>query len=87
MYNMDTIFNKNFDKFQLIFDAAAIGQYVGGEISRKKPGFVSKECVINYSNFVIKWINEDPFIVIDEELIEIACLHIHSKELYKYIII
>lgn len=35
MYNMDTIFNKNFDKFQLIFDAAAIGQYVGGEISRK----------------------------------------------------
>ncbi len=79
---------KNYDMFKFIFDAAAIGQYLDGidpqNSEQQTVGFVNETCVIDYSNFKILWINEKPYIDIDNEYIPIFNLHIHSKRVYKY---
>jgi len=85
----------NFDKFNLIFDAAAIGQYLGGidpanvEINTDTIGFVNETCVIKYNNYLFEWIMVDninkPFIKICDILFPIFNLHIHSKNLVKFI--
>lgn len=85
-------YNKNFYLFNMIFDAAAIGQYLGGvdprNISGDTRGFVNETCRINYSNYNFKWklYKEDtnlylPYIEINNEDIPIANLHIHCKRL------
>jgi len=80
---------QNFDKFQMIFDAAAIGQYLGGVDPRNIPGdtrgFVNETCVIKYNNYSfhrreIENITR-PFIMINDVLFPIFNLHIHSKKL------
>jgi hypothetical protein len=93
--NIETFYklNINFNKFKCIFDAAAIGQYLGG-IDKKNNnndtrGFINETCLINYSNYKFHWILEDklycPYIEINNKKIKIINLHIHSKELYKFI--
>jgi len=85
-YNFVT---KNYDKFQFIFDAAAIGQYLGGIDPKNEPGntvgFVNETCVIKYNNFKFEWCDKDnikkPFIKIKDILYPIFNLHIHSKKL------
>ena len=75
-----------------IFDAAAIGQYIGGVDPRNRPGdsrgFVNETCVIKYADEgAIVWKNVDdmcrPFLRMDVD-IPIFNLHIHSKELALY---
>lgn len=85
---------KNFKKYNYIFDARAIGQYLGGKnfIDKKridcKP-YVNKDCVIPYFKYKFIWkkINniKRPFIIIDEKEYRIMNLHIHSKKLHKFI--
>lgn len=86
--------SKNYNKFNYIFDAAAIGQYLGGIDPNNDPGntvgFVNETCVIKYNNYVIKWkLVENmykPFLLINEtESIPIFNLHIHCKNLKKFI--
>jgi hypothetical protein len=46
------------DKFQSIFDAAYLGQYLGGQDPRNGPckkGFVNEHCAINASFLSFKW--------------------------------
>jgi hypothetical protein len=47
--------SENFKDFNLIFDAAAIGQYLGGidpkNNSSNTIGFVNETCVIKYNNY------------------------------------
>lgn len=84
---------ENFDTFNLIFDAAAIGQYLGGVDPKNQSGdtsgFVNETCVIKYDNFNFEWIMMDnikrPFIIIDNNNIPIFNLHIHCKNLEKFI--
>lgn len=88
---------KNFDVFNSIFDAAAIGQYLGGVDPRNfhgdSTGFINETCVVKYNNYTFTWLDEDndnvkikrPFIVIDGNTIPIFNLHIHSKNLQKFI--
>jgi hypothetical protein len=88
---------KNFEKFEYIFDAAAIGQYIGGvdprNIHGDSTGFVNETCVIKYNNYHIKWVEQEtnnesikrPFMLIDDKMIPIFNLHIHSKNLQKFI--
>lgn len=78
-----------------IFDAAAIGQMVGGvdprNIAGDTRGFVNEECVIKYNDYgTIVWIDFKPYyrlhvkgIAIDRD-IPIFNLHIHSKNLHLY---
>jgi len=88
---------KNFDIFNCIFDAAAIGQYLGGvdprNIDGDTSGFINETCVIKYNNYEITWMvqtadNETfkrPFIMLDGTPIPIFNLHIHSKNLTKFV--
>ena len=93
-YNSEDEFNINFDKFNLIFDAAAIGQYLGGvdprNIKGNTKGFVNETCVVKYNNYEFIWKKKDdiilPLIKIEDKEIEICNLHIHSKNLKDFTI-
>lgn len=80
---------QNIDLFQSIFDAAALGQYLGGIDPRNgesKPGFINESCVFNPSFLVFEWIPDNqgrqiPYIVYPNAKYRINNLHIHSKNL------
>ncbi|MFZ4600263.1 MAG: hypothetical protein ACOYNN_16610 [Terrimicrobiaceae bacterium] len=84
---------KNYEKFNMIFDAAAIGQYLGGVDPRNSPGdttgFINETCIIKYNKYEFIWIIntngiKQPYLVIDGKHIPIYNLHIHSKNLQKF---
>lgn len=81
-----------FQQFQSIFDAAAIGQYLGGTNLRNeatKPGFINESSLMNPSDFLYKW-EEDaegrkcPYAFDGYSWIKINNLHIHSKQLHLF---
>jgi len=82
---------QNYDTFNFIFDAAAMGQYIGGIHSDPNAiGFISETCIINYSNYSFVWETgidniKRPFILIDNNRYPIFNLHIHSKNLSYYV--
>ena len=88
------IITKNFNNFQCIFDGAAIGQYLGGIDPKNSSkhntcGFVNETCVFDYSKNKIEWIIDSnklkrPYIYIENEKISIINLHIHCKNLKKF---
>ena len=83
----------NFKYYNAIFDAAAIGQYLGGVDPRNNSGdtigFVNETCAIDYSKykFIWKYKNDtkSPYIVIHNKEYPIVNLHIHCKNLKKFI--
>jgi hypothetical protein len=85
-------FNKLFVDFNMIFDAAAIGQYLGGVDPRNKSGdtrgFVNETCIIKYNTYKFEWIKINnlfiPHLVIDNNKYRICNLHIHSKKLINF---
>jgi hypothetical protein len=78
--------------FPYIFDAAAIGQYLGGvdplNIEGDTTGFINETCVIKYNQYKFVFKNIDdlkkPFIIIDNIEKPIFNLHIHCKNLLKF---
>ena len=83
-------YNNNFEQFKGIFDAAAIGQYLGGvdprNISGNTQGFVNETCEIKYNNYSFKWrLNSNnlfyPVLINNNQGVKIFNLHIHSKNL------
>lgn len=85
--------SENSHAFSYIFDAAAIGQYLGGvdprNIAGDTTGFINETCVIKYNHYEIWFENVDnikkPFIQINNKKIPIFNLHIHSKNLRKFV--
>jgi hypothetical protein len=83
--------SENYEKLLYIFDAAAMGQYLGGIHSNPNNsiGFVNETCVIQYNNYKFIWEKDEninrPFIIINETRYPIFNLHIHSKNLSKFI--
>ena len=92
---------KTIKKIPFIFDAAAIGQYIDGPhrkkiISKMIPeiknifktydGFVNTETNLKIFNWKIRWKDKRPYKQENNKLIPIANLHIHSKNLKKFII-
>jgi len=83
----------NYKYYNAIFDAAAIGQYLGGIDPRNKEGdttgFINETCIFNYSKYNFTWKNINnkkiPFLIIENQEIPIINLHIHSKDLKKFI--
>ena len=76
----------------MIFDAAAMGQYLGGidpkNDSSNTIGFVNETCVIKYNNYkffynVIDNIKK-PFLLINNVPVRVFNLHIHSKNLKNF---
>ena len=86
------MYNENFDNFNSIFDGAAMGQYLGGVDPRNIPGdttgFVNETCVIKYDKYKFKWLKKGtyylPHIEINNNMILINNLHIHSKNLEQF---
>jgi hypothetical protein len=87
-------------KIPFIFDAAAIGQFIDGphrnkliqrifaKIGRlfsKNDGFINSETKLRISKWNIIWKNNKPYKLEDKNLIPIVNLHIHSKNLKKFV--
>ncbi len=82
----------------IIYDAAAIGQYLGGIDPKnlKIPknyigpnpsiGFINETATLKMNEFIIKETPEGYFIKYNtqENYAQIACLHIHCKDLKKF---
>lgn len=89
----ENYFNKNFKSFNSIFDGAAIGQLIGGVDKRNdinsNIGYINEPCIVKFNNYKFYWkkINElwNPYIEINNNLVKINNLHIHSKELEKFL--
>jgi hypothetical protein len=85
-------YHNHYEEFHAIFDAAAIGQYLGGLDPMHgpiRPGFINESCVINPSFFDYEWIEDSegrkaPYAVYNGEKIKIVNLHIHCKDLKRF---
>lgn len=80
----------NCDTFGAIFDAAAIGQYLDGTYKHRMPGYENGSCVFRPSRFTYAWeIDEKgrrvPFVLYNNKKYRINNLHIHSKQLHKFL--
>lgn len=89
--NHPPFYSENFNG--IIFDANAIGQYLGGVDPRNTPGdtrgFINESCVVqNYHHHQFFWVQKEglyaPHIAVGNTLIPIANLHIHSKNVYLF---
>ncbi|MFL5812872.1 MAG: hypothetical protein ACJ763_04795 [Bdellovibrionia bacterium] len=78
------------DQFGSIFDAAALGQFIGGvDGADRKIGFINESCVFNPSALNIDWRHDEqgrkiPYVLWKGVSYRINNLHIHSKELHKF---
>ena len=75
----------------MIFDAAAIGQYLFGidpknTTQKHTEGFINETCVVKYNKYRFIWKYYQgiyrPYIIIGDQTIPIFNLHIHSKRLH-----
>lgn len=83
-------FCNNFTLFQSVFDAAALGQFLGGDIKKQQPpGFINESCVFDPSCFIYEWRKDSegrpvPYMIYGNKKYRINNLHIRSKELYRF---
>lgn len=87
-------FSSNYEEFNSIFDPASFGQYVGGTCNGEGPGAKPEDHYIGqllrqYPEYDVVWRRESrgivPYFKYDGHEVKINNLHIHSKELYKYL--
>ena len=75
--NQENYFNKNFKKFNCIFDGVAIGQYLDGVDKR------NETCLIKYNKYKFYWIKIkdlwNPYLEVNNKFIKIINLNIYSK--------
>jgi len=102
-YKENTIYKKYYGLYNGIFDAGAIGQYLGGvdlngyysggidpqNTEGDTRGFISNLCSVSYYNYKFMWKKKlnglyTPFLMVDYKQIPIFNLHIHSKDLSKF---
>ena len=91
--DITTMVSNHFKHYNAIFDAAAIGQYLGGVDPRNKSGdtrgFVNETCIIDYSNYKFIWKIENgkkiPIIVVNGNEYPVINLHIHCKDLKQFV--
>ena len=66
-----------------------MGQYLGGIDPRNKPGntvgFVNETCLVKYNMYTFIWKEGKPYIRIEGKDVPIFNLHIHCKNLEKFI--
>lgn len=87
-----TYYYRNFEFFHSIFDAAALGQYLGGVSPLNavpQPGFINESCVFNPAHFLYVWKKDEaqrlvPYVIFEDKMYRINNLHIHSKQLEKF---
>jgi len=83
-------YSNAFTDFNCIFDAAAIGQYMGGiDPIHNKPnsvGFINETCVFQCDKLQFEWVVRDdgrrfPWVICGTDRVPIVNLHIHCKNL------
>ena len=82
----------HFKKWNIIFDAASMGQYLGGidpiHEGGAIPGYINPLLNVDCSKYIFYWKKKEdlyiPTIKIDDQLIPIAGLHVHSKNLCNF---
>jgi hypothetical protein len=82
-------YSNNFEAFNSIFDAAAIGQFLGGIDPRNgisKPGFINESCLFNPALLTFEWKPDEherkiPYACFEKAKARINNLHVHSKNL------
>jgi hypothetical protein len=82
-------YSNNYTEFNSVFDPSSYGQYLGGIYRQCIPGWynASQEIGIHIGNNNIKVFieNKIPYIDCQDKKIKINNLHIHSKQLEKFI--
>ena len=88
-FNKKSLYFKYFDIFEGIFDGAAMGQYLGGIDPKNKSGntigFINETCLVKYNVYKFIWKDGKPYIKIDGKEVPIYNLHIHCKDLKKFV--
>lgn len=100
-YDEKAFVSRNYSRFPFVFDAAAMGQYLGGIDPLNQPGdtrgFVNETTVIQYDKYPFVWSNHitqndiyQPFLYVCDEkepdqLLPIFNLHIHSKTVNRFL--
>jgi len=90
-----SLFSRHVLRLGLVFDAAAIGQYLGGpdprnfEHSRPELSFINESCLFDSSLFTYLWgfdaqRRRVPYMAMKGEQMPIANLHIHCKDLARF---
>lgn len=79
-----SLYTSHIDLFDSIFDAACIGQYLGGEIFNKREGFINEQCLFQPNFLEFEWKMDElgrkiPYAKYGERSYRINNLHIHSK--------
>lgn len=85
-------YSRHFEQFKSIFDAAALGQYLGGTDPYAypyPPGFINESCLFNPSHMTYDWQTDEqgrliPWALFKEEKHRINTLHIHVKKLKQF---
>ena len=81
-------YSNMFQRFGVVFDGAAIGQYLGGiDPIHGRPdsvGFVNETTVFNVSEFSFVWKDGEPYCCHGREYIKVCNLHVHSKNLRRF---
>jgi len=89
-------YSYNIDRFNSLFDPASYGQFVGGTDSKKEPGFLDKrhyigrEMLLYPNDYGVIWDVDEagrrcPYLVYTDGRMRINNLHIHSKNLWRFI--
>jgi hypothetical protein len=92
-YKKDSFFHKNFNIFNGIFDPAPIGQFLDGidrNIHNNTGSYLNENSIYDFTKFNIKFMNFNKskkpyFFLNNKKKIPIMNLHIHSKNLKKFI--
>jgi len=95
-YPMPSAFTSEYDELQYVFDANAIGQYLGGVDVRNGEGagcgYENRDALHKYSHFTFSWEDKGsagaallcPRIWVRGHWAPVANLHVHSKELFPF---
>jgi hypothetical protein len=85
-------FSNNFDKFDSLFDPSSYGQHIGGTPDNPTPSWVCQtnthraiDPYLSNKEVEVIFYNQEPFVKYKNEEYKLNNLHIHSKQLSKYV--
>lgn len=81
---IDPMYSAFAQKFGYVFDAAALGQFIGGvdprNIGGNTCGFINETSVIKCDKMKVEWVGNKPYL----NGLPVLNLHIHSKDLKRW---
>jgi len=85
---LPAMFHEKADFFGVLFDGAAVGQYVGGidpiHNRGNTIGFINETTIFRCDKTTIDWVVEDGYNVLKLNGLRLVNLHVHSKDLRRW---